>query len=343
MDSLDLLGQASATLSSSLASPPILLSLALLLFFAARNARWVWTVGGGVATLVISVAMIALAAQPAELQSELLDPQRLPITVTLAASALVLWLEMRKARQRLPADHGANPNEPIPDMLSLRAREADLLLASAIGLAVVGAAAVSPPPLGAAAGVSSSPTRVETPWMFTGWQELTRYFAPWWSLGILPLLIFGGLFLLPFLRTTGIAGAARRRAFFLAAWLFLWLGPMTAGGLLNRTPTLAAPTALSEKLWIEMLQVLEPSNWLLRELPGFALLIGYVVLLPRLLIRWSATRSVFSRYREAMGTWRFHIAVLWTLTLGLVPLKIYSLWLFNVDTWISLPEIGLRF
>ncbi len=337
-----------APLIDYLASPPIFLSLALLLFFLARGSRWPWTTAGGMALFTLFAGVFVFGLTDEGFRSLILQPNRLPIVVTAWSTAAVLWWEMHRIRRL--ASHPES-TDPI-DLTSNWLRDSDLIAATVVGLTIVLAASLIQAPLGAPADPTARPLLTQPPWFLTGWQEVGLYFDPWWSHGALPLLVFGGLLLLPSVRTTGAAGPGRRRALFLFVALFLWLWPIMTGGLLRGPDVLAdaavlaqtvPPETLAETLWVRSLHMLEPAHWWLRELPGFFVLFCYLHLLPRQLTRWSATQGVFLRYREAMGTWRFYVAVLWILALGLVPLKMISRWLFDISYWIYLPELGLRF
>ncbi len=336
------------------ASPPVVLLLALLLFFAARESRWPWTLSGGAILWTLTAGGLALGLANEPSRRLILHPDRLPIVVAVMATFTVLWWEMRRVRGLANPPDLTRHSEPADaiDPADERSRDPDLIAATVTLLLIISAAALIPAPLGApatgwleAVSLETASSEARAPWFLIGWQEVRATFDPWWSHLALPLLCFGGLLMLPRLRTTGISGPARRRALFLFIALFLGLLPIVLGGFFrSSSPAAATPSqTVSEALWVGVLHMLEPASWWLRELPGFLLLFCYLVLLPLQLTRWSITRGVFLRYRDAMGTWRFYVAVVWVLALTLVPVKIYAHWLFDIRYWINLPELGFRF
>ena len=102
------------------------------------------------------------------------------------------------------------------------------------------------------------------------------------------------------------------------------------------------PQSLADRLWGLVTSQPPRSLWL-RELPPTALLVLYFVLPTLLLPRWGPTRAVFGRYQKRLGRRRFVGAMVLTLALGLLPLKMYLRSIFAVAYFFEVPELGFAF
>ena len=79
---------------------------------------------------------------------------------------------------------------------------------------------------------------------------------------------------------------------------------------------------------------------ILRELPGILLVIGYLTILPPMLVVFSKFfRDLFIR----MGFIRFMVLTNLLLMMLLLPLKMLSRWTVNLKYVISMPEYMLNF
>ena len=209
------------------------------------------------------------------------------------------------------------------------------------------------------------------PWFTRAWQEAGFYFDPWMARFLFPMLLLIGLLALPWLdpdpdeeapstsaSTISFGSRERRLLIFLASTLFLVLLPMVVATYLRgpswnvlspfeiwqASPATTAPVALSERFWCDALgRSAPPAFWLIREFPGLAFLCFYLIILPRQLPRWKATRGIFDRYLRSVGPWRYRLAATLGLLLLAVPLKMYSRWLLDVSYWLHLPEIAFNF
>jgi len=143
--------------------------------------------------------------------------------------------------------------------------------------------------------------------------------------------------------------------FFLSAVFLLVLFPMASGAFLRgasgepaalfstwRSAELMVPRSLSDLLWGLVTSQPPRTPWL-RELPPVMLLALYFVLPLVLLPRWGPTKAVFGRYLKRLGRWRFTVAMVFALALGLLPLKMYLRSLLAVGTFLDLPELGFSF
>ncbi len=347
-------------LIDDLAAPPVLFTLALVLFLASRGSRVPFSRGGGGVLLALTVVLAFTGLSDAGCRQRILAPERLPVVVLVLSSAVVLWSEMHRSREAGARTAGMERSAAQKTGFS----SADAVAATATGLALVVLTLLWPASLGPEADPASRPDLVKAPWFFAGLQELEHYFDPWVPYLALPLLLLAGLFGLPYLHTSeegqpsGEGTGSRRRGLFLFGWLLLWLWPMVVATLLRGpgwnafgpfepwTSTLPAPVpprSLSEVFWLGWLRSYEPASWWLRELPGMLLLGAYCVLLPTFLKRWRRTRGAYASYRKTMGVWRFRAALAWALAMTVVPLKMYGRWLWDIGHWIDVPELALRF
>ena len=325
------------------ASPPWLFGLAAVLFLAARGSKWPWARGGGVLLLVLATAFLALGLSDEVFRANLLRPERLPVTVLLLSSAVLLWYE--KARSRRGAFGEALPSRGVSPV--------DAVAATIVGLALVACAWLFPAASGPLADPASKPDLVRVPWFLLGLQEMAHFFEPWVAYFALPLFFLALLMALPWLgrdRTARDGG----RSLFLFGWLLLWLLPLAVAAFLRgphwiafgpfetwdaARPPAAPPLTFSEIFWSRWLGGVQPERWWLRELPGMACLAGYLVLLPLALLRLPATRGAFDSYRRSLSPWRFRAALIAVLVLMLVPLKMAGRWLLDLGPWIYIPEL----
>ncbi len=329
------------------ASPPWLFSLALILFLAGRGSRWLWSRGGGALLLVLAAALLALGLADETFRHNLLRPERLPVTVLLLSSGVLMWLEMSRTSR------GA-VDEPPPDR---GFSSADAGAATIVGLGLVACAWLFPAASGPVADPASTPDLVRVPWFLLALQELSHYFDPWVPYFALPLLFLGLLLALPWLGHEKTAQPGGR-SLFLFGWLLLWLLPLAAAAFLRgphwiafgpfeawdaTRPPPAPPLAFSEVFWSGWLGGILPERWWLRELPGMLLLAGYFLLLPLALQRVGVTRRALESYSESLGAWRFRAALIAVLALLLVPLKMYGRWLLDIGHWIHIPELPFAF
>lgn len=120
-----------------------------------------------------------------------------PVCLVLL-SAFHFW-RVRKARGVVhPPNNEPKADEMVTTMPHLLLREL------AVGLTLIAALVVFSTfvnaPLDAPANPGMSPNPAKAPWYFLGFQELQIHFAPLFSVLIIPLAVFGGLILLPYLR-----------------------------------------------------------------------------------------------------------------------------------------------
>ena len=160
-------------------------------------------------------------------------------------------------------------------------------------------------PLEQPANAAATPNPSKAPWYFLGLQEMLVYFDPWLAGVVLPSLIVVGLMAIPYIdanpKGNGYYTFNERRVeitLFLFGFGVLWIALIVLGTFL-RGPNwnffgpfefwdihkLEALTNvdLSEYFWVRMLGTSLPNFWLVRELPGLLLVVGYIGVLPLVL------------------------------------------------------------
>src|SRR4051812_28940407 len=151
-------------------------------------------------------------------------------------------------------------------------------------------------PLEEAANPTSSPNPAKAPWYFLGLQEMLVYFDPWLAGVVLPTLIIVGLMAIPYIDTNpkgnGYYSFRERKweiGVFLYGFLVLWSFLIITGTFLRGPnwnffgpyeywdPNKLVPLVnvdLSELIWVKLLGMPLPRLWIIRELPGIALVLG---------------------------------------------------------------------
>ena len=244
------------------------------------------------------------------------------------------------------------------------------LLVRAIGL---------PAPLEEPASSIKTPNPSKAPWYFLGLQEMLVYYDPWMAGVVLPSLIVFGLMAIPYIdfnkTGNGYYTIDQRKFAYLTfqfGFLVLWvtlivMGTFLPGPNLNSFGPYEVWDAhkvealnnrdLSEFFWIDMPDLLN-LGWsrpkapegssdltkvgyaIFRELPGIVLVIGYLAILPPMLVVVSKFfRDLFIR----MGFIRYMVLANLLLMMLLLPLKMLGRWTVNLKYVISMPEYLLNF
>jgi hypothetical protein len=92
---------------------------------------------------------------------------------------------------------------------------------------------------------------------------------------------------------------------------------------------------LSTYFWVELLGKPRPSAPLLREAPGITLILGYFMILPKLLER-PLLKAFYDGQREHLI--RYHVFMHLLLWFGLVPLKMLLRWTVSLKYFVGIPE-----
>jgi hypothetical protein len=181
------------------------------------------------------------------------------------------------------------------------------------------------------------------------------YFDPWMAGVVLPTFIIIGLMALPYIDTNkqgnGYYTFVQRKfamITFLFGYLVLWVmlillgtflrgpnwnffGPYEYWDLHKLIPL--NNVNLSDIVWIDLLGRSLPPNILLRELPGFLIVLGYFVVIPPLL-----GRLFFRKYIAQAGMLRFAVLAVLLLFMASLPIKMVLRWTINLKYLVAIPE-----
>jgi hypothetical protein len=210
-------------------------------------------------------------------------------------------------------------------------------------------------PLEEAANPTTSPNPAKAPWYFLGLQEMLVYFDPWLAGVVLPTLIIVGLMAIPYIDTNpkgaGYYSFRERKweiGIFLYGFLVLWSFLIITGTFLRGPnwnffgpyeywdPNKLVPLVnidLSEFVWVSLFHMPLPRLWVIRELPGILLVVGYLSLPPLL------AAGPFRRFYLKMGAARYYVGAFLFLIMLALPIKMVLRWLFNLKYIVHIQEI----
>lgn len=302
----------------------------------------------------------------------IVKPDNVPITIMLAAMAIVTWVAFRQAaindrrieRGEPLIESGADDKVLVwPDLVYT-----EMICLVLCTIALVVWAILLKAPLEPAANPTNIPNPSKAPWYFLGLQELLVYFDPWIAGVLLPGFIILGLVALPYIdknpRGNGYYTFSQRKMViwvFMFGWIILWVALIVLGTFLRgpnwnifgpyETWDAHRPAALlnvnvSDLFWVVLPEKTglwnpglpkEPMwglpTWLVREGPGLLVLGGYFFVLPVVL-----AKSVCAKLYRDLGLIRY--AVFWLLMswMILVPIKMVLRWLFNLKYFVAITE-----
>lgn len=293
-------------------------------------------------------------------------PDNVPIVMLMVSLTFFLWLSFRQAavndrniaEGKPLSEAGADDKVLVwPDLVYTELICLVICTAFLIVWAIFLRAPLEQP-----ADPNVAPNPAKAPWYFLGLQEMLVYFDPWLAGVLLPGLIIVGLIAIPFMdknpRGNGYYTFAERRfaiTMFMFGFVILWVVLIIFGTFL-RGPNwnffgpyeywdLHRPAALLNQefhniFWIDTLGLpLPDKNWgfipsyVVRELPGIILLVGYFLLGPLVL------RALFFRklFRQ-IGSIRYGIMVSLLLVMLLMPIKMVLRWTLNLHYIVGITE-----
>lgn len=286
-------------------------------------------------------------------------PDNVPIVGMIVVVGFFTWLGLRRAvindarmAQGLPNLEELEPEKTLtwPDLVYT---ELIAMVAQTILLVVWAIALQAPLEQPASSTVAPNPSKA--PWYFLGLQEMLVYFDPWMAGVVLPSMIIVGLMAMPYIDTNkqgnGYYTFVQRKfamITFLFGYLVLWVmlillgtflrgpnwnffGPYEYWDLHKLIPL--NNVNLSDIVWIDLLGRSLPPNILLRELPGFLIVLGYFVVIPPLL-----GRLFFRKYIAQAGMLRFAVLAVLLLFMASLPIKMVLRWTINLKYLVAIPE-----
>ncbi len=228
-------------------------------------------------------------------------PDNVPIVGLIVLVGFFTWVGLRRAvindsrmAQGLPNLEELEPEKTLtwPDLVytELIAMVAQTIFLVVWAIALAGA-------LEQPASSTTAPNPSKAPWYFLGLQEMLVYFDPWMAGVVLPSMIIVGLMAMPYIDTNKQGNgyytiAQRKFAYitfqygFLVLWVILILlgtflrgpnwnffGPYEYWDVHKLIPL--NNVNLSDIFWVQLLGTSRPTNILIREAPGFVLVMAY--------------------------------------------------------------------
>jgi hypothetical protein len=367
---------------NALADPRFFISVVAIGFLIALRLRGLWRPRPAVIFGLLAVAFVGVSMLDPNFALIVKKPDNVPIVAMLFLVGFFLWLSMsqayhnddRIAAGKPPveaADGEAEKTWVWPDLVYTE------LLAMVIGMIILVVwSLLLKAPIEEPANPARTPNPSKAPWYFLGLQEMLVYFDPWLAGVVFPSLIIVGLMAIPYIDTNpkgnGYFTFKERRTeitLFLFGFLILWVTLVMLGTFL-RGPNwnffgpyeywdlhklLALNNVnLSEFVWVRILNTKLPSGpvgmWI-RELPGIAIVLFYIGVLPGILAMTRKTWTfklgsrTFSltfglrKYFEKLGPWRYSVFVILLLCMIALPIKMVLRWTLNLKYIIAMPEI----
>jgi len=360
-------------------TPPILITLATVVFFLALRYRVFWKPRVALGVGLGAVLFLAISVLDPNFALIVRKPDNIPIIAMLFLVGFFVWLAMSQALEnddriargepvREASDGEGEKTSVWPNLVYTEMLAMILLTIVLIVWAIAFKAPIEEP-----ANPARTPNPSKAPWYFLGLQEMLVYFDPWLAGVVFPTLIIVGLMAIPFIdknpKGSGYYSFRERRVeitIFLFGFLIQWVLLVMMGTFLRGpnwnffgpyelwdTHKLEAlvNVNLSEYFWVRLLNRKLPSM-LVRELPGMLLIVLYLGVLPVLLatrerlvaIPAGQGRSVtlipgLRKYYLKLGPARYSVFVMLLLFMTALPIKMVLRWLFNLKYIVAMPEI----
>ncbi|MHC5111808.1 MAG: hypothetical protein ACYTHJ_18235 [Planctomycetota bacterium] len=282
-----------------------------------------------------------------------------PIVMMMFLVAFVTWLAFRQAAIN---DERMEKGEPLleagsdvkvlvwPDLVYT-----ELICLVLCTAALTVWAILLRAPLEQPADPNVAPNPAKAPWYFLGLQEMLVYFDPWLAGVVYPGLIIVGLIAIPYIDKNPLGNGYytfKQRWFaistFMVGWIILWVVLIIFGTFLrgpnwnffgpyeywdHHRPAALLNTEFHDLFWVGFMGQALPENYLLRELPGIVLVIGYFV------VGWGALQMLFLRkiYLQ-IGFIRFSVLAFLILMMLSMPIKMVLRWTLNLHYVVGITE-----
>ena len=289
-------------------------------------------------------------------------PDNVPIAAMIFLVGFFVWFSLQQGREN---DRLMAANQPIiekresgdgkvmvwPDLVYTEFTCMILWTIFLIAWSILLKAPIEEP-----ANQAKTPNPSKAPWYFLGLQEMLVYYDPWIAGVLLPGLIIVGLMAIPYIDTNpkgnGYYTLRERKweiALFLFGFVVLWVWLIVIGTFLRGpNQNFFGPfeywdvhkvvplinIQFSQLIWVKMFGVALPTNPIVREFFGLALVAIYFTAVPILL-----ARKGMHRFYEKMGPTRFYIMIFLLLTMVSLPIKMLLRWTLNMQYLVNIPEI----
>ena len=345
----------------SLLGPTSYFVISVVIFWAMIQFRAFWTKGWVIGSFALFGAVFYLwSLTDIDFRKIVAKPDNVPITILFFTLGLTLWIAFRRMvindrliDKGLPVFEARESHRRVLCWPDLIYTEFLSLIICTVLLFVWAYYLKAPLEEPAHPTLTTNPSKA--PWYFLGLQEMLVYFDPWLAGVVFPTFIINGLQVLPYIDVNPKGNGYytfKQRPFAITTWLFgfivLWVVLIILGTFL-RGPNwnFFGPYAfwdlhkveslnnvnLSEYFYNFFLERPLPSNILLRELPGFVVIIVYFAALPPLL-----AYTVFRRMYIQMGFLRYQTMVFFLLAMASLPIKMVLRWTINLKYIVAIPE-----
>jgi hypothetical protein len=287
-------------------------------------------------------------------------PDNVPIVGLLILVGYFDWFALRRAvindariAQGLPSLEHIEPDKTLtwPDLVYT-----ELICMVILTIILVVWGIVLQAPLEQPASSTVAPNPSKAPWYFLGLQEMLVYFDPWIAGVLLPSMIIVGLIAIPYIDTNKNGNGyytynERKFAYitfqygFVVLWVVLILlgtflrgpnwnffGPYEFWDLHKLIPL--NNVQLSDMIWIQVMGISKPTNYVLRELPGILIILGYFLLTPLIMYR-----LFFKAYVKEAGVLRYATLAILMLFMASLPIKMVLRWTINLKYIVAIPEL----
>jgi hypothetical protein len=350
---------------NALADPKYFFAIFTIAVFAMLKWREFFTAPKVALTIfVAAVVFFVWAIRDPGFKANISKPDNIPIIFMLFLVGYFSWLSLYRAvRNDRRIDRGEPPEEAVespkkvltwPDLVYSE------FICMLIGTAVLLIwALVLKAPLEEPANPNKTPNPSKAPWYFLGLQEMLVYFDPWLAGVILPGLIVNGLMAIPYVDTNPKGNGYytfKERPFAITSFFFgfvvLWVsmiilmtflrgpnqaffGPFEPWNLHKVEPTVNYQ--FSQIFWENWLGTSRPIGWLLREMPGILLVVGYLAITPLLL-----AKTVCRKLVTQMGNPRYLTMMIMFLIMVAMPIKMVLRWTCNLQFIVNIQELALN-
>jgi hypothetical protein len=340
-------------------------------FFVQPTVAWVM--------LNLAMLLMGMSMPNQDFASIVMKPDNVPIVGLMFLLGYFTWLGAYQAVQNDDrAKQGLEPLEKLdnekvlvwPDLVYT-----ELICMVALTAFMLVWAISLQAPLEEPASAVKTPNPSKAPWYFLGLQEMLVYYDPWMAGVVLPGMVVGGLMAIPYIdfnkQGNGYYTIDQRKFAYLTfqfGFLVLWVTLIVMGTFLRGpnwnffgpyeywdTHKVEAlnNVDLSEYFWVNLMQSSRPAPAegasfgsklftivFQREIVGILLVLGYLTVLPPLLV---VVSKFFQNLFVKMGFIRYMVMTNLLLMMMLLPLKMVARWLFNLKYFIALPEYMANF
>jgi hypothetical protein len=343
-------------------NPIVYTVLSVALFIGMMVGYRVWTkpkIALGI--LGAGILFFILAFPDMNFRKIVTKPDNVPIVALIFVLGFYTWWALRQAainderiEQGLPPMEATEANDRVlswPDLIY-----SELICAVIFTVVLVVWGVLLNAPLEEPASPGKTPNPSKAPWYFLGLQEMLVYFDPWIAGVVLPSMIITGLMLVPYCdknpKGVGYYTLKERPlavGTFMFGFLILWISLIVMGTFLrgpnwnffgpfenwdvHKLATLSNVN-LSEYFWVSWLGKALPQNMLVRELPGFIVVAGFLFALPPILA-FTVCKGLYKH----CGFIRYNLVMSHLLVMVGMVLKMVARWVFNLKYVVFMPEI----